>query len=394
MRTPALVVALLLVFSGVIPAAVSAGTTDSDAFHISEPDTVSPAQLDDALSDQPRTEIRVALQDNGDAKWRVEVRYTLDAPNETAAFERLGQAYENRTTDAGVDADLFRRIADRASESTGREMRIRNATYEYSLDREAETGTLAVEFRWTNFLRKTEDGGLALDDVFVLPSVESEESRTWLSLLGSDQQLVIETPPGYGTNNTSIPVKPQKNGIVIDGPSTFEGGDRLVVTYYRSTEKIQEIPWDLVVGGGILAALLIVVAAVILRWRSDSGRKDGPETHGPPSETDSGATNGGVSTSTPATSDDVPPERPVEDAAEAEEDEVDLSLLSDEERVEYLLEESGGRMKQANIVKETGWSDAKVSQLLSSMADEGRVDKLRLGRENLISLPGEDENEE
>ena len=67
----------------------------------------------------------------------------------------------------------------------------------------------------------------------------------------------------------------------------------------------------------------------------------------------------------------------------------DLALLSDEERVEYLLEESGGRMKQADIVKETGWSNAKVSQLLSSMADDDRVDKLRIGRENLISLPEE-----
>ncbi len=44
-------------------------------------------------------------------------------------------------------------------------------------------------------------------------------------------------------------------------------------------------------------------------------------------------------------------------------------------------------MRQAAIVSETGWSDAKVSQLLSSMADEDRVEKLRLGRENLISLP-------
>ena len=46
-------------------------------------------------------------------------------------------------------------------------------------------------------------------------------------------------------------------------------------------------------------------------------------------------------------------------------------------------------MKQATIVKETGWSNAKVSQLLSSMDDDERVDKLRIGRENLISLPGE-----
>ncbi|SEH38401.1 hypothetical protein SAMN05192561_101362 [Halopenitus malekzadehii] len=65
----------------------------------------------------------------------------------------------------------------------------------------------------------------------------------------------------------------------------------------------------------------------------------------------------------------------------------DPSLLSDEERVEALLERNGGRMRQADIVSETGWSDAKVSQLLSAMADEERVEKLRLGRENLISLP-------
>jgi uncharacterized membrane protein len=47
-------------------------------------------------------------------------------------------------------------------------------------------------------------------------------------------------------------------------------------------------------------------------------------------------------------------------------------------------------MKQASIVEETGWSNAKVSQLLSAMDEAGRVDKLRIGRENLISLPDEE----
>jgi uncharacterized membrane protein len=51
-------------------------------------------------------------------------------------------------------------------------------------------------------------------------------------------------------------------------------------------------------------------------------------------------------------------------------------------------------MRQADIVAETGWSDAKVSQLLSAMADEGRVEKLRLGRENLISLPDDEDGDE
>jgi uncharacterized membrane protein len=47
-------------------------------------------------------------------------------------------------------------------------------------------------------------------------------------------------------------------------------------------------------------------------------------------------------------------------------------------------------MKQARIVKETDWSNAKVSQLLSSMDEEEAINKLRIGRENLISLPDVD----
>ena len=54
-----------------------------------------------------------------------------------------------------------------------------------------------------------------------------------------------------------------------------------------------------------------------------------------------------------------------------------------------LLEANDGRMKQGTIVEETGWSNAKVSQLLSAMDEADDIEKLRIGRENLISLPGE-----
>jgi uncharacterized membrane protein len=53
-----------------------------------------------------------------------------------------------------------------------------------------------------------------------------------------------------------------------------------------------------------------------------------------------------------------------------------------------MLEENGGRMKQVTIVEETDWSKSKVSMLLSDMADEGTISKLRVGRENIISLKG------
>ncbi|HET7323133.1 MAG TPA: IclR-like transcriptional regulator [Halococcus sp.] len=62
--------------------------------------------------------------------------------------------------------------------------------------------------------------------------------------------------------------------------------------------------------------------------------------------------------------------------------------LTDEDRVQALLRENGGRMKQSHIVEETDWSKAKVSRLLSSMNDEGTIEKLSIGRENIISLDG------
>lgn len=63
-------------------------------------------------------------------------------------------------------------------------------------------------------------------------------------------------------------------------------------------------------------------------------------------------------------------------------------LLPAEVRVRRLLEAEDGHMKQSAIVERTAWSKAKVSRLLSRMADDGDVRKVRLGRENLVCLPG------
>jgi uncharacterized membrane protein len=61
-------------------------------------------------------------------------------------------------------------------------------------------------------------------------------------------------------------------------------------------------------------------------------------------------------------------------------------LLTDEDRVRHLLDRNDGRMRQSTIVEETEWSKAKVSRLLSVMDDNGAIEKLSLGRENVISL--------
>lgn len=65
-------------------------------------------------------------------------------------------------------------------------------------------------------------------------------------------------------------------------------------------------------------------------------------------------------------------------------------FLTDREHVQRLVRENGGRMKQSEIVDAVDWSKAKVSRLLAELEEDGRVTKLRLGRENLVCLPGQE----
>ncbi|WP_327054207.1 helix-turn-helix transcriptional regulator [Halomicrococcus gelatinilyticus] len=62
--------------------------------------------------------------------------------------------------------------------------------------------------------------------------------------------------------------------------------------------------------------------------------------------------------------------------------------LTDEGQVKHLLSKNGGRMKQADIVDETGWSKSKVSRLLSRMEERDELNRLRVGRGNIVYLDG------
>lgn len=66
--------------------------------------------------------------------------------------------------------------------------------------------------------------------------------------------------------------------------------------------------------------------------------------------------------------------------------EPDPSLLTNDEYVCQLLANYGGRMKQQSIIDETGWSKAKVSRVLSDLEERGQVERLRVGRENVVDL--------
>jgi hypothetical protein len=131
-------------------------------------------------------------------------------------------------------------------------------------------------------------------------------------------------------------------------------------------------PVWLAVGAVLLIAVVVAVGAFVRRrWRGRIGGllSGGSDADTEPA-TEQAETEGGEADAEPA----------VEVA--------DAVPLTDEDRVLALLDEHGGRMKQSHIVEQTEWSKAKVSRLLSSMSDEGTIEKLTVGRENIISLDG------
>jgi hypothetical protein len=315
----------------------------------------------------------------------VTANFTLSSESEVAAFRQLGENFEAGQTESDLGLDSFRQASELASSSTGRSMSITRVQRDHAVYN--DTGQLVLQFTWTNFSRQSSDR-LYVDDVF------NTTGGTWFPNLAADQALVI-VPPG---NYQIVEAEPQGYGVTSgalrwDGYQEFEDGE-LEATYRRVGQTSAVSPSGNGTGppgtGNVpLVAILaivgigaVAVVAYVLTTREGGIPAPGGETDDDDDGGAVAAAAGGAATESDSADE--------ESATDEEAAVVDEELLSDEERIERLLEQNGGRMKQANIVKETGWSNAKVSQLLSAMDDEGRIDKLRLGRENLISFPDED----
>jgi len=385
-----LLVAAVVVGAGVGPTAAAGAADPRDG--ASAPVAQTGDEVGPTLEN---TTLTAQLRADGSVRWTVTARFDLATDNEAAAFRRLAEEYTAGET-ASLGLPAFRAAAAEAADATGREMTVTDVERSASPESDVANGTgrLTLAFTWTNFARVDGDR-LVVGDAFEAGAGES----AWLTGLDADQRLVIEPPPGYGVISASDGVPAPRNGTITwEGPTRF-GDDAFTIAFTGSdgptTPPPEESlpPW-LLAGGVVVAAAVVYVA---LR-RSGVGLPPGPA---PDADADAGAdASETAADGAPATAG---PRAGAGDAAgngggagpegaagAADDGGTDEELLSDEERVERLLEENGGRMKQANIVRETGWSNAKVSQLLSSMDEEGRIDKLRIGRENLISFPDED----
>ena len=362
MRFVALVAVFLVCLTLAPPAAAAAVSPDGTAASTAAPPVAQTAVVDDgplaaAGVSEPTTTLEVALQPDRSADWTVTVTYDLQTDDQQAAFDELAAAYQDGAANFGPTASLYENLAAQAGTATGREMEIEDPSYDAV--RRGTTGRLELSFTWTAFLAAEDEERLVFNDVLSTPS------GTWLSTLGENQVLRITTPRGYAITSASEPFA--DNTVEIEGPRRFDSDDHIRIIFEESVFGAGALRF---VGVAVILSAMIIGVALLLN-RSD---RIAVRERVLPGDGDDAAA----------------PTAATEEPVDTDPPEEDLSLLADDERVERLLERNGGRMRQAAIVEETNWSDAKVSQLLSSMADADQVSKLRIGRENLITLPGVD----
>lgn len=333
------VVALLAtgvaVTSGVVadPGPASAGT--SPALATEETDQVDPDEI----------RIDIDLAADGSATWEIQYWVRLANDDEVQAFEEL-------QADVDDDPDVYtNRFADRmeatvatAEDATGREMAADEfavAADRHSLTR--EYGVLTYSFRWEGFAAV--DGG----ELHAGDAIEQ-------FYLDDDTRLTMTWPDGYE--------------LVSVTPDPDDGRDRVVVWQGSETDFVSGEPRVVVSDGEsssgyatvAVAAALGVGAVAALWWTRRRTSVEAGETR-------------------PA----------AESADDSRADRDPEQFLSNEERVLRLLEERGGRMKQQEVVSELGWTDAKTSQVVSGLRDDGELESFRLGRENVLVLPGGDD---
>lgn len=315
------------------------------------------------------TEFRIHVEETGDAVWRFEFRRTLETDDQRQQFDEFAQTF--RDTETEFYESFEQQALDlviAGSAVTDREM---EAT---SFDRSAERrdilgnefGVVEIKFRWTNFAQTNHAGAVTMGDVFQGQLFIGDDQRL---VVEAGENLVFESVQPDGA--TSAATLADSATVTWEGEQEFLDGRPRAVLHpsdglnEAADESTGISPMWAV--AGLFVVALVVAGGFVIYQRQGTQTQEKTATTADQSSQDA-TTEVATAATEPTISDE--------------------ELLTDEDRVVELLESHGGRMKQVNIVEETGWSKSKVSMLLSEMEEEGMLTKIRVGRENIVALDG------
>jgi uncharacterized membrane protein len=305
-----------------------------------------------AQNEAPTTDntvTRVRLHRNGTATWTVQVRSRLRTDDDVTEFERVQASFRNDSTDSLDRFDeRMTGVVAAAANGTGRDMTARGFTVSTGIQEVPRRwGVVTYEFVWDDFAR-TDGEDVVVGDVFQQGF-----------FLAANDTLVLEAPDGYEVDRVEPASGTVRNGTITwVGPVNFadERPHARFVRDQRPGDATRKGDDELLSSAAFLVGgALLVVAVLAAGYTLASGR--GWRHWGRTGDATTGA---------------------------------DGTTQSDEDRIAALLAENGGRMTQGDVDDAFEWSKAKTSRLLSRMAEEGAVEKVQLGRENVVELTDED----
>jgi hypothetical protein len=319
------------------------------------------------------TVFQIELYANGSARWTIRHRRPITNGSDRDAFEDFAATFRTNDTDL---YEQFKLRADRLTASvgnqTGRQMAAEGFSKGAAVDELVPRGVISMSFTWTN-LARTEGERVIFGDIFGGGFYIAQNQRLVVST-GDELAFQAAEPAPDAVSGSSLA---DSDSVTWFGEAQFaDQRPRVVVAppgaSTTTTGATTTAPPGDGEGPGMVTFGVLLLAAIglagALAWRAGAFDSDGSD-HGGAAGAESDAGDGAG-------------------AAVAVEQAPEPELLTDEDRVVQLIEDHGGRMKQVNIVDETGWSKSKVSMLLSDMEEEGAISKLRVGRENIISLSG------
>jgi hypothetical protein len=358
------------------------------------PDSLQAQPAPDAVSGQqapPETDavvIRASVFPNGTAVWSQRILMQISSDEEEAEFAAFESEFEqNRSLYLDEHRQLMTGAVASAANATNREMSATGFTAEVGRDAvPRERGFVTYRFRWGGFA-SVENDTVTVGDVF--------EGGFFLD---QSEILVVEGPEGYEATAVE-PAADEADGETLEwnGRDTFDGGRPTAqfvppedqpsdgdgspgdTTDDGSPGDTTDDQTDSSDEGGSLSVPMLFGAGVVLLAGAGAGalyvrRQRQTDDSSPTADNDT----------TPQ------PDAGSDDETSAGPDEMP-DLATDEDRVLAALEGEGGRMKQSDLADQLDWSASKTSRVLSGMAEEDQVEKLRIGRENVIDLvEGED----
>lgn len=353
----------------------------------------------------------IEIHENGNAFWTTEMRTLLSTQSGISEWN-LSLKDTNKTKKELEDFSNGINSKIRSAENySHRPMMARdfNISYEMINIQSDTYGIIRLSFEWVGF-------SLYNDSKIIIGDVFSEEQMP-----SSDNVLIIKIPKGYDeVNATPVFDKRDGNRLIWDGTmyNSFAKGEPNVVLQRKAINQ-ESFPFMIIVIIILIGAgLFIIWIKRDYFWKKaveDAEKTQNldmktvqtgavtPATMGAPAQTGVDIAEGAGDVQPAQTGVGIASEEEEDQTGEEEETysgsfnelpDITEDILGDEEMIEKYLAKVGGQAYQTDIVKESGLSKSKISIVLAKMKDEGRIIKIRKGKENIIRLVTKKKEEE